>query len=149
MSHSLVYLLHRYMCSKDLHDFVSFLRSPVVIMEFGRLAKSWDNCSIIRGRFRRDMSWLQWPIPGKKKPGPKPDVSNPKNDPRVPCTRAVELNVPILSVMLDHCTGELVNVHDLAKEVLWLKRKAHTISLCRRDICASIACTGCRVVQAR
>ncbi|CAE7854188.1 unnamed protein product [Symbiodinium necroappetens] len=77
------------------------------------LASAWESCSAVRGRFRRELPWLQWPIPGKDaKPGPA--SSSP--DPHFPCTRALELNAAVLTKMLDVFSGEFLDIAFLTKQ---------------------------------
>ena len=78
------------------------------------LGKAWDADASIRSRFRRGLPWLQWPIPGKDaKPGP----TSASPDPHFPCTRALELNAPVLHKMLDVFTGEFLDIAWLTREV--------------------------------
>ena len=96
------------------------------------LAQAWESSAVIRGRFRRQISWIQFPIPVKKeargteseKQQKKKDKSE-KADPHLPTTRSLELNVDILEKMLDHCSNEFLEVGKLQKEVCARNRPHH------------------------
>ena len=91
-----------------------FRHSSCSIMEATALAASWESCASVRSRFRRELPWIQWPIPGSPKPGP--DANAKKADPRSPTTRALELNVEILSKVLEWSTGEFMDIYRLEAE---------------------------------
>jgi hypothetical protein len=76
------------------------------------LAELWEQRGVIRQRFRKEISWLQWPIPTKD-PTKDPESAD---DPHTPTTRALELNVDALDCMLSHYKCEFVEVHALQKE---------------------------------
>ena len=94
------------------------------------LASAWEKCSSVRSRFRRDISWLQFPIPAKVPTSTKPNHGKGKGkgaddasdddsklpDLHAPTTRAVELNYQILQAMLDCYQGEFVDIVFLRKE---------------------------------
>ena len=75
------------------------------------LARSWEGSAALRLRFRKNISWLQWPLPKFK-----PEGKTRQADPHLPCTRAVELNVEALDRMLDFFQGEFVDIDRLEKE---------------------------------
>ena len=88
------------------------------------LAQAWESSAVIRGRFRKQISWIQFPIPvqketrdtdSQKQQKTKKDKTD-KADPHLPTTRALELNVEILEKMLDHCSNEFLEVGKLQKE---------------------------------
>ena len=70
----------------------------------------WELCPVIRARFRKEISWLQYPIPWAK------DKDGKDVDPHTPSTRALELNSDALHAMLNYYTYEFVQVHSLQKE---------------------------------
>ncbi|CAE7648197.1 unnamed protein product [Symbiodinium microadriaticum] len=87
------------------------------------LAQAWESSAVIRGRFRKQISWIQFPIPvqketrdtdSQKQQKTKKDKTD-KADPHLPTTRALELNVEILEKMLDHCSNEFLEVGKLQK----------------------------------
>ena len=81
------------------------------------LAAALEACATVRSRFRRELPWLQWPIPGREaKPGP----ASSSKDPHFPCTRALELNAAVLHKMLDVFTGEFVDIAYLTGQVCLL-----------------------------
>ena len=65
----------------------------------------------MRLRFRKSITWLQWPLPKAKAEGAARQA-----DPHLPCTRALELNVEALDRMLDFFSGEFVDINRLEKE---------------------------------
>ena len=68
------------------------------------LASKWDDRGLIRSRFRREISWLQFPVNAQ---------NLPKGDPHAPTTRALELNVEILAPMLSCCSFEFLDIDRL------------------------------------
>ena len=61
------------------------------------LGKAWEKSASIRSRFRRELSWLQWPCPN-----PDSDME----DLHAPSTRAIELNVQALHTMVVELQGQ-------------------------------------------
>ena len=87
-------------------------------MSIAGLAEAWENCAMIRGRFRKGLPWLQFPIPKAAPSTPKDSKDGkPKaRDPHTPTTRALELNHEILDKMLDFCSMEFLEIGKLEKE---------------------------------
>ena len=84
---------------------------------FAGMAEAWEKCDLVRSRFRRSLTWLQYPIPGpvpckKDEQGEETKVK----DPRAPSTRALELNYAILDSMLDNYSGEFLDIDRLTRE---------------------------------
>ena len=73
------------------------------------LPDAWQNLALIQSRFRREISWLQFPVTAQ---------SLPKADPHAPTTRALELNVDILKPMLDCCSFEFLGIDRLTKQAM-------------------------------
>ena len=71
------------------------------------LAKSWETIATVRGRFRKNLSWLQWPVPNN---------DTDLDDLHEPCTRAVELNVEVLRHMVVDLEGCSIDVKTLQLE---------------------------------
>ena len=71
------------------------------------LAKLWEKISCVRGRFRRNLSWLQWPVPN-----PDSDM----DDLHEPSTRAIELNVEVLRHMVIELEGCAIDIKTLQIE---------------------------------
>ena len=71
------------------------------------LAYAWEKCVLVRNRFKRGISWLQWPLPN-----PDSDLE----DLHAPSTRALELNVEILRTMTIELEGNNIEVPRLEKE---------------------------------
>ncbi len=61
------------------------------------------------------MKWLQWPIPEKPKT-PSPDEDKEEVERNPICTRSLELNVEAVAILLDHVSGDFVNVDSLKQE---------------------------------
>ena len=68
------------------------------------LADEWEQRAVIRARFRREISWLQFPCTGNK------------NDPHAPTTRALELNIEVLTPMLSYCSFEFLDIDRLQRQ---------------------------------
>ena len=68
------------------------------------LAVDWEHRAVVRARFRREISWLQFPIP---------PAASTKTDNHAPTTRALELNVEILSCLLDRASFEFLDIERL------------------------------------
>ena len=87
---------------------------------FPGLAENWEKCASVRGRFRKEITWLQFPIPSgteeKQDPTDEDGQAKDGRNPHAPSTRAMELNWEILSAMLDTYTGEFVDIDRLTKE---------------------------------
>ena len=81
------------------------------------LADAWDECSVIRNRFRRQMSWLQWPISDvdtREEELCQEEVD--ARDKHPVCTRSLELNSEALLAMVTFFEGEFIDVHRLQSE---------------------------------
>ena len=74
------------------------------------LAEAWEGVATIRGRFRREISWIQFPLKVVH------TVKGEKGDLHAPTTRAIELNVELLSVMLKYCSFEFVDIVRLQRQ---------------------------------
>ena len=71
------------------------------------LYKGWEKLSLVNARFRKEISWLQWPVP------------NPDSDPsdlHAPSTRAIELNCDVLRVMVIDLEGSSIDIRRLENE---------------------------------
>ena len=89
-------------------------------MQKCELAAEWECCKTIRSRFRREMSWLQFPVhavdacPDEAQPNDYED-GNPL--PKHPvCTKSLELNADAVSAMLDFYDGQFVEIPTLQRE---------------------------------
>ena len=71
------------------------------------LATSWEKIHTVRGRFRKEIGWLQWPCPN-----PDSDL----DDLHSPSTRAIELNVEVLRHMIIDLQGFSVDIKSLQTE---------------------------------
>ena len=88
------------------------------------LAHEWESCSLIRSRFRRVISFVQFPVtPAElvektgeiEKNGEEDDLDFLK---RPVCTKGLEMNADALLCMLDHYSGNFIDVYKLQSEVL-------------------------------
>ena len=70
------------------------------------LAPAWESLAVVRGRFRKNISWLQFPIP-------KLSDGKQQKDPHTPTTRALELNHEVLNKMLDEVSFEFLDISRL------------------------------------
>ena len=82
------------------------------------LALEWEACRTIRGRFRKQWTWIQWPVNAvDAAPEDHPDEDVKAIVSRHPvCTKALELNASALDLMLDHYQGNFVEIPALQKE---------------------------------
>ena len=82
------------------------------------LALDWESCVAIRSRFRRNVSWIQWPVSpaaldtshaaGNEDGVPTDELDDvPK---RPVCTKALELNADALQCMLESYNGSFVDI---------------------------------------
>ena len=89
------------------------------------LALDWESCVAIRSRFRRNVSWIQWPVmaadldanpsAGNEDGVPTDDLDDvPK---RPVCTKALEMNADALLCMLEFYSGKFVDIPMLQGEV--------------------------------
>ena len=78
------------------------------------LAATLEEIKVVRNRFRKDVSFLQWPIP------PHSDEGNGDEEPEDRyhpiCTKSLELNHEILIATLHHYGGQFCDVKDLERE---------------------------------
>ena len=88
---------------------------------FAGMAEGWERCISVRSRFRKQLAWLQFPIPAKKA-GETPvesgegNVEEPNKNLHAPSTRALELNWEILDSVLSSYTGEFIDIDRITKE---------------------------------
>ena len=99
---------------------------------YGELALDWESCASIRSRFRRDISWIQWPITAEETTGGNDAVGDGDDDdddaiPKRPiCTKSLELNAPALLCMLDFFEGNFIDIGKLQSQALWVS--CHIVS---------------------
>ena len=104
---------------------------------FRGMAEGWEACLSVRSRFRKALTWLQWPIqnrPTDVKPEdePNPDEANGVLKPRNPhgaSTRALELNFEILDSMLNQYEGEFIDIERITKEAGFQLGRLHALWL--------------------
>lgn len=87
----------------------------------GELALDWESCRTIRSRFRREISWIQWPaiaedVTGDPDDRDKDEDDNPAKQ-RPVCTKALELNADAVLVMMDFYDGNFVDIYKLQSQV--------------------------------
>ena len=101
----------------------------------GELALDWESCASIRSRFRRDISWIQWPVLAEETTGGNDAGGDGDNDtiPKRPiCTKSLEMNASALLCMLDFFEGNFIDIGKLQSEALWVS--CHTVSLGGKSI---------------
>ena len=85
------------------------------------LALDWESCVAIRSRFRRNVSWIQWPLTplaadppgaGNEDGVPTDELDDVTNKHPV-CTKALELNADALQCMLEFYSGNFIDIPKL------------------------------------
>ena len=51
---------------------------------FAGMAEAWEKCDLVRSRFRRSLTWLQYPIPGPVPCKKEIKVKRPRSRTRMP-----------------------------------------------------------------
>ena len=101
--------------SSDSYRFPALVRlGDMASSENFELAHMMESCAVVRSRFRKGISFLQWPYYVTRDEG-KEDDDEVERHPV--CTKSVELNADILLCMADHFEGEFA-------EVLYLQSQA-------------------------
>ena len=77
------------------------------------LALHWEKSSVIRSRFRREISWLQWPV---LEDVPAGDEENEKQAKHPVCTKSIELNADALLSILEYYDGGFAEISKLQSE---------------------------------
>ena len=80
------------------------------------LARQLECSSIIRSRFRRGMSWLQWP--NSVSDATAEEGEEPKVEKHPVCTKSLELNADALLGLLDWANGGFVDIPALQNEAI-------------------------------
>ena len=100
----------------------SFLPKIPLVMGVGRttgLANQWEESTIIRNRFRRNLAWLQWPncpIPAKAEE--EDEDGGPLLTKHPINTKSLELNADAVIAILDWANGSFVEIEQLQPEAL-------------------------------
>ena len=82
----------------------------------GDLAHIWENSSVIRSRFRKSWSWLQWPYYAVDALQQETDDNDGRVEKHPVCTKSLELNVDTLIGVLDWARGGFVDIPALQPE---------------------------------
>ena len=86
-------------------------------VDLSGLHKTWENDGTIRGRFRQDLPWLQWPTVERKAIVDDDEHASDQEEFKCPiCTKSLELNVDVVGILLDHVDGKFVEVTALKYE---------------------------------
>jgi len=96
----------------------SQVSSPVLSLYFavmGDLAHVWENSSVIRSRFRKSWSWLQWPYYAVD--ALKEETDDDQIERHPVCTKSLELNAEALIGVLDWALGGFCDIPALQREV--------------------------------
>ena len=86
--------------------------SQIAIMsddEAPELATMLERCEMLRKRFRKQFSWLQWPIAAI-------DVEEGEVERHPICTKSLELNVDSVREMVNFYHGAFVDIHQLSAQ---------------------------------
>ena len=99
---------------------LAFCPSPhyVVVHMTTGLASQWEESTVIRSRFRRNLLWLQWPncpIPVKAE---ESDEDGPNLTKHPIHTKSLELNADAVIPILDWANGSFVEIEQLQPEAL-------------------------------
>lgn len=76
------------------------------------LAEMWEASNVIRGRFRRQISFLQWPIHQADVAG----EGDGQTEKHPVCTKSLELNCDALTSMVDFYHGYFVDIYKVQSE---------------------------------
>ena len=83
------------------------------------LASAWENSQVIRGRFRRPLPWLQWPVIPFDHAGVNGDDDD-EIEKHTVSTKALELNADALLAMLQFYNWEFIDIPGLQAEAWYL-----------------------------
>ena len=86
----------------------------------GSFANQLEESSMVRSRFRRKQSWLQWPILSPSEEG--------EVELHPICTASLLLNVDAVRRMVDYYHGDFVDIHQLTDEAP--KHKSQVKNFC-------------------
>ena len=79
----------------------------------------WEKNVVIRRRFQRETSWLQWPAPVPNQ-NPENEAEQEEGDEDVEthpiCTKSLELNVEPITILMNYLHGNFANIDALKKE---------------------------------
>ncbi len=85
-------------------------------VDLSGLNVTWENDGTIRGRFRKELPWLQWPTIERKPTADDAEASDDEELKYPICTKSLELNVDVVDILLDHVDGQFVEVTPLKYE---------------------------------
>ena len=68
-----------------------------------------ERCEKLRARFRKQFSWLQWPIAAI-------DVEEGEVERHPICTKSLELNIDSVREMVEYYKGAFVDIHELSAQ---------------------------------
>lgn len=78
-------------------------------------ANQLEQCTVVRGRFRKQIGWLQWPVSAENVLG---DEENGEVEQHPVCTKSLEMNVDAVRAMVEHYHGDFVDISTLSAEAL-------------------------------
>ena len=76
----------------------------------------WEASNTLRSRFRRQMTWIQWPIHNVDVADESGEGGDGKADRHPCCTKSLELNIDALSAMVEHYYGTFCDVYKIQTE---------------------------------
>lgn len=103
----------------------------------GQLAAAWENNRVIRHRLMKQKFFLQWPSTSAPAETQEEEI-----EPAHPvCTQALELNVDVLTVMVDELDGQFISIDDLKPEAEVFVSVSTRVEGVRKELrCAYYSC---------
>ena len=77
-------------------------------------ANKLEQCTIVRGRFRKQIGWLQWPVSAENVVDDEEGEGETEQNPV--CTKSLEMNVDAVRAMVEHYHGDFVDIGTLSTE---------------------------------
>lgn len=78
----------------------------------------WERNDIIRRRFQKGQSWLQWPTIEKPKKSADDGSDDEESDKHPICTKSLEMNVDAVIIMTNFLGGSFGYLDPLKKEAI-------------------------------
>ena len=77
-------------------------------------ANKLEQCTVVRGRFRKQSGWLQWPVSAEN----VLDDEEENVEQHPVCTKSLEMNVAAVGAMVEYYHGDFVDINTLSAEAL-------------------------------
>ena len=78
----------------------------------------WEKNHLIRRRFQRETSWLQWPALPQKEMNENEEEPEEEVEKQPICTKSLELNVEPITILTNYLHGNFANIDALKKEAM-------------------------------